>query len=665
MPAARRFARLLIVLSLAALGCLLGIGASTAEAPMRVPQPITDDAGVLSSADEARIQEATDSLFNDHGLQLWVVYVNTFNGIGYESWINQTADNSDFGPNDALLAVAVQDRSYGLWVSPENTSVSDSDFASIETNSVEPALRNGDWAGAAVAAADGFSNAYAGINPAILIGVGGVAVAGAGGLVVRSRIKRKRALDRGVDDAREIDPTDTARLAKLPIEVLDERAKEILVETDNAILNSADELQLAVDELGQVGAAGFSAAMDRAKAASARAFQIRQQLEDSIPETPQQRRDMLIDIIKSCGTADRELDAEVEKFDQTRNLLIEAPSRLDALTQQQVAIIARLPESQRILDNLRAKYPASVLDPVDDNIDLARHDAELAEQNIDAGRKAVVLPAGQQGPVVDAIRTAEAALGQATALLDAVDHADAAIAAAIANLPSALADLRADIDKVGSVREHASQELLGAQQNAREALAAAEANGSTDPLGSAQRVAQSDAELGRLLAAAIDEKDRFDRASQRAIAGIQQAQSAITAANDFITTRRGGIGAEARTNLAEAQRQLGVAQQQLQQSPEAAEQSAATAARLASSAIARAKSDVATFESRNRPTGGGSGFNAGVLAGVLVEGMIRGSAGGSRGRSGGFGGGFGGGGGHRGPSFGGSGSSGRVRGGRF
>ena len=55
---------------------------------------------------------AVDKLFKDRQIKLWVVYVKTFDGQGRQAWTEQTEKLSDFGTNDALLAVATEDRAY-------------------------------------------------------------------------------------------------------------------------------------------------------------------------------------------------------------------------------------------------------------------------------------------------------------------------------------------------------------------------------------------------------------------------------------------------------------------------------------------------------------------------------------------------------------------------
>ena len=53
--------------------------ARTADAPFNVTEQITDRAGVLGGEVEA-LQTTLDELRSEHGLQLFVVYVNSFDG---------------------------------------------------------------------------------------------------------------------------------------------------------------------------------------------------------------------------------------------------------------------------------------------------------------------------------------------------------------------------------------------------------------------------------------------------------------------------------------------------------------------------------------------------------------------------------------------------------
>lgn len=630
---------------------------ASADAPMVLPNQITDTAGVLDAGQRDDIQSAIDQLSEDHQIDLWVAFVPDFNGMGGQAWAQQTATKSTLNTKAVLLAVATTERAYYLDVPSQLGNITDADITSINTEAVEPALAEDDWSGAAIAAAGSLGDADTkggGMSVGTLLAVGGAVVVGTGGVVLYSRKRKNQKNKASVEASKSIDPDDVQSLNSLPLPTLDERAKEILVETDDAIASSQEELELARSEFGDSAVAPFSTAFDKAKSTLADAFAIRQRLDDAVPESPDQRRAMLIDIISSCGRADQELDARVEEFDGLRDLLINAPSRLDALTQSVVALSVRLPESETILTGLRSQFPASTLASITGNVTMASERLTLAEKSIEEGRDATALPAGKQGPAVAAIRTAEAALDQARKLLDGVDHAADDIRNAIATLPAAMEDVQHGITAADTYMAQGGRQLAEAKAAAQAALTEAQAAKESDPLSSFNKVVAADAHLDALLADAQEQKHQLERAQQRLAQDLLAAQAQVTAAGDFLGTRRGAIGAEARTRYAESQRHLQAAQQLQQSDPSTALQHAQAAATLAAASLRAAQNDVNAWEASQRPRGSGDATGA-ILGGILINSILRGGGGprsyggpSSSGRSGGFGGGgFGGGGGGR------------------
>src|SRR5680860_448946 len=104
---------------------------------------------------EAEVQAAIDTLYEDTQIDLFVVYVARFTGAAdREAWADATADKIGLGTRDILLAVATADRQYQLRVDP-GFGLTDAELAELETVAIEPALRENDWAGAAIGAAEG------------------------------------------------------------------------------------------------------------------------------------------------------------------------------------------------------------------------------------------------------------------------------------------------------------------------------------------------------------------------------------------------------------------------------------------------------------------------------------------------------------------------------
>ncbi|MFE3545805.1 TPM domain-containing protein [Nocardia sp. NPDC059177] len=642
---------------LAAMSLLCAPGAR-AEAPARMGPQVVDSAEVLSGADEARVLAAADRLYLDHQVKLWVIYVRDFAGMAPRDWAARTAELSGFSDHDLLFAVAVEDRGYWLnGTLPDE--ITDSELDSLLAGTVEPALRDGKWAQAAVDTANGLGSAMSGAKVPwqTLLIIALVVVAVAGGLILFAR-KRRRDRDQAeLVTARELDPADSAAVARLSLPTLHALSRERLVEIDDAVRTSTEELALATGEFGETAVTLFRTALDAARAATAKAFTIRQQLDDAVPETPDQQRGMLVELIATAGIADRELDAQVADFDAMRDLLIDAPARLDGLTRDIVDLTARTPASDAELARLNSAYPASVLAPVHDNVRMAAERIGFAEQNIDTARTALTRPVGEQGGAVAAIRAAEGAIGQARTLLDAVDQAAANIQQARDGLPAALDELRDDLAAAAGLTEFGGPELAAATEAATTALGTASAD--SDPLGAFHSAVTADAELDRAIAAASDRKLAVQDLRRRLDRALTDAAARIEAASSFITTRRGGVDAEARTRLSEAQRHLDEARGLAASAPDRALAGAQTAAELGGRALRLAQASVRAWETR-QPMSGGAQTGA-VLGGILLDGLLRGamSGGGSRGR--GYGGG-----GYRPGSYGGSSGSRRVsRGGRF
>ncbi len=646
-----RFARSLHVMLVVLLAGLLTAPMVTAEPPFRLPAQVTDRAGVLSSSELAQVERAVDRLYDDRRVQLWVVYVESFDGLGWLTWAQNTMRASDFGDDDALLAVATVDRSMAFQVPSTVSGGSSTRTDDIRRNDIEPALRDDDWAGAAIAAADGL-NATAGRSGgsvsfapflAVLAVIGLLVL----GLWVWSRRRRARRHAAEVEAAKRVDPTDPAALAKVPLEALDELSRAIVVDVDNAVRTSEGELELAIEEFGTVKTEPFRRAVDEAKAALQQAFTTRQILDDAIPETPLQRRELLTKVIVAAAKADRGLEEQSTAFEQLRDLLINAPVRLDALTQQMVALTARIEPATQRLAGLREQYSASALESVADNVDTARERLAYADRTISEGRSLLRRPASDQNPLVDAIRGAENALGQAKTLLDAVDTAAGDINRAITDLPAEIEDIQAGIDaataQLKDPKTPRADELAKLRDAAVQAVEDAKANGAKDPLGCYTRLNKADAELDAILAVIAEKQQERQKQAKLLEQALFTAQSRVRSVSDFVDTRRGSIGSEARTRLAEATRQLEAAEAKKNSNVAEAIAHANGAATLAAQAQQLANADVSyarqTYSSHYGGRGGSSDLGS-VIGGIIIGNVLRGGFGGSWG--GGYGGSWGG-----------------------
>lgn len=650
-----RVARLLsMLLAVLTVGFLCAPGVS-ADPPLRLPSYLTDNAGALDAAGQAQVQEAVDRLYDERRIRLWVVFVENFSGQTAQTWAQSTYQRSDLGSQDAILAVATVDRAYAL-LAPTD-ALGGVDIDKVRRDRVEPLLRTGDWAGAAVAAAEGLADTSGGGSVswvAVLLLLGLIALALAA-LVLWQRRRRRKRREAEFEAAQRVDPSDPNALAAVSLDALDDLSKTIVVEVDNEVRTSESELALAVEEFGERDTAPFTQAVTNARSTLAQALNVRHILDDAVPETPMQRRDLLTRVIVAAAKADRELEAQRENFAGLRDLVINAPSRLDALTQQLVDLTARLTPAEQTLTRLKDQFAESALVSVSDNIDEAKQRLEFADQSITTARDLVSRPADRQGGLVDAIHNAEAALGQARTLLDAVDSAATDINRAVTGLPAVIADTQSGINQAGAQLAQGgvtvATQLSAARDDAVQAVAHAQSAGNADPLGAFTRLTQADAELDRLLADVAQERETLERLSRTFDQALFNAQSRVRAVSDYIDTRRGVIGPEARTRLSEAVRQLQAAQDKRSTNLAEATAHANGAAMLAAQAQSLANSDVTAAQRHfGGPYGGGGGGGGqmgavigGILIGNILGGAMRGGFGGFGG--GGFGGGFGGGGG--------------------
>jgi uncharacterized membrane protein YgcG len=653
-------ARLLGLLLAVLTAALLVAPQAAADKPFHLPDYITDRAGALNDVSHNRVETAINNLYNGRKVRLWVVYVDDFSGQSPDSWAQSTYRTSDLGQFDALLAVATVERAYAFEVPATINNISSSAVTDLRRDKIEPALRGGDWAGAAVAAADGLNTSgHSGSKvpwSAVIVAVVIIVVV-FGGLLLVMRWRRRRRRAAEFAAAGRVDPTDANALASLSLDALDHLSKSKVVDVDNAVRTSDNELALAVEEFGSDRTEPFTRAVSNAKATLAQAFNVRQQLDDAIPETPAQRRELLTRVVTSAADADRELEVQTEAFHQLRDMVINAPAKLDTLTQQLVDLTARISPSQAKLAALRNEFDAAALASVADNVTSAQQRLTFADESITRARELADRPvAGEQSELVDTVRAAESALGQGRALLDAVDSAESDIKRATRMLPSAIEDIRSGIAHAdaqlradeplarradGSGKIPRAEELSTARAAAVKAVDTARATGATDPLGAFTQLTQADAQLDRILADVAEQREAAERLARTFDQALFTAQSRVRAVSDYIDTRRGSIGPEARTRLSEAVRQLEAAQATRAADLNKAIAYANGASALAAQAQTLANSDVANAQRlyTRRYQGGGSNMGA-VIGGIVIGNIL---SGGMRGGFGGFGGGFGGG----------------------
>lgn len=635
---------------------------------------VHDESDVLTSAEEAQAQQRIDKLKADTNLDLWVVYVDRFtNPTSAQEWANTTADMNGLGTTQYLLAVATDGRQYYL-SGDSGGPVTATQLDAIEQERIQPALAKGDWLGAVDAAADGLTKAVGKSGTS----TGGTAAPGglAGGLillliiaaivvlVVWLLVRRRRAKQANVGPA-----GGGPALPPIDLKDLERQAASALVDTDDAVKTSTQELGFAKAQFGDAATVEFEKALADAQQDLTQAFTLQQQLDDETPDSEQDRRAWYSQIIDLCTRANAGLDEKAAAFDELRKLEQNAPEALARAQGERHSAEASIDAAAAQLQTLSASYAPEALSMVADNPDQARQRIAFADEQLGAAQAAIGV--GKGGEAAVGIRAAEEAISQAVMLQNAVGKLAADLAAGETNTNALIAELEQDVAVAGTLPD-ADGRVATTIAMTKQQIEAARANLASTakrPLVTLQALEAANQQIDGVVKTVRDAEAQAERARQMLTQVMTQAQAQVSAAEDYVTARRGAVGAQARTRLAEAGASLVRAQALQTTDPQQAMQQAQRADQLAGAAIQLAQSDVVAFGGgMGGMFGGGqqsgNGMLGAVLGGILINSMLSGA-----GRSsGGLGGMFGGGGmgGMPGPgSFGGGGTRARRGGGRF
>lgn len=664
------FAAAIGLVSAALVGAGLGTSLpARADDPVRFEEShIVDNVGALGDR-EPEVAEALDVLFADTQVDLYVAYVSSFEGVDDPTaWADVTAVDNGFGTNDVLLAVATDDRQYQLSVASDFV-LDDAQLAAVQNTAIEPSLRVNDWAGAAINGATALQESVDGEPLSEPVITPGEPTTGSGGgvpgwvgilialVVVGAVVTIVIVLLRRRGKAPVTSPSGAP---EVPTAELKREASSALIETDDAIKTSGQEVGFAVAQYGAQAAEPFQAAVSTAAGKLSQAFTLQQRLDDAEPDTEEQVRAWYRQIITLCTEANHALDEQAEDFDQLRQLEANAPTAAAELETELAAIDARLDKAEAGVEALAGRYTAAALDTVADNPDQAAERLTFATNALAEARTR--LTAGDASAAAVDIRAAEEAVDQAKLLVDAVDRLGADLQQAEAGIPAILADL--DTDLVTARALPAGGAVPGAIAQTEQVLAEVRARLAAPPINPielVQNLEAANAGMDAALQGARDAQLQAQRLNQALNQSMQAARSQVSAADDFITARRGAVGAEARTRLAEAARLTAQAESLVASDPAAALAVSQRAGSLAAEATAMARRDVDGFSTDDNDDfsdffggggtsrrGGSNGSMGAVLGGILIGQVLGGGGGGIFGGGGGGGfGGMGGGGGRR------------------
>lgn len=217
----------------------------------------------------------------------------------------------------------------------------------------------------------------------------------------------------------------------------------MLVESDDSIRTSTEELGFATAQFGDEAVKPFTEAVAYAQSEVTAAFRLRQQLDDAHPEDDATKRQMLDEIISRCTEAGRRLDAEAADFDRLRALERTAPEALAHAELTSRDLAARTATTEETLAALGSRYAPSALISVAGHIEQAKDRLVFATTNLGQARSCV--DAGDNGRAAVFLRAAESAVDQAGTFVDAVDRLGRELAEAAGKLLAALTESDTDL----------------------------------------------------------------------------------------------------------------------------------------------------------------------------------------------------------------------------
>lgn len=405
------------------------------------------------------------------------------------------------------------------------------------------------------------------------------------------------------------------------IDELDRRADLMLVRTDDALRTSEQDLEFARAESGDDAVATFVAALEEANEHLDRTFRLREQLDESSSAGTAARRKILEEMLQRLADANESLDGRASAFDKLRALEENTSVLLDTVMAVATEARARLNQTRSSLAAMSERYSASALEAVAGNDDQAADRLEFAGSAAATAREKLV--AGDRAAAAVATLAAQHAAAQADHLMEAVDKLAADLAEAGRGLEDAVKQTAQDLAE--------ARELLAGGPEPRDLVgqvAAAEhilsrirrelESGTVDPIGAIKNIERADQSLRGVLESGRDDDARIARAEARLDVSMLAARAEISAATDYITTHRGGVGAEARTRLAEARRSLAEAQDRLRTDSITALKLAHRAHERASRALHLALGEAGAFPPQVGVLGG-AGLKAAMLGGILIR----------------------------------------------
>ena len=631
---------------------------TSAGAPRALPaasttltEHVTDELGIL---DASKAQQAVDTMSSKYGVGLWVLTVSDSSQKA-SAIAEQAFKDTKLGRDDMLLVINIPSdgsasKSYKLQAHSNSSKFSESDYKRIDS-AIKKQLSAGNYDDAVAAIPDNMSGSSGSGSSGgsgdsgssalpLLLGGGAVAAGGAAAWTVYKRRKNKENDDMLFGKRRNqggAPGNQPAGPAAMTVEQLRTQAGSALVQADDTVRAAAEELSYAQAQFGLSATDAFTAALDSARKHLSRCFELRKILDDDIPETEPQQRQMYTEILQHCSEAVGEIRAQEEAFNKRRGIEANLPTSIAETAQRADETEQAIVMAETILVTLSAAYPASSLTSVAQAPEQARRLLAAGRTALDQARASV--EASQEATAVEQVRIAQGSIAQAGQLAAQVTGARERLQSAAKDLEAAIASISSDLVDAkrleGAVPAATLAPLVAdAEAAVAEGRQASGANPSGDPLAALDHLARAEAAIDAALAPAREREENDSRARASLGSRLARLNSQVESVTSYITTYRGAVGPSARTALSEAARHATAATTVQTTDPVAALAEVAAAEPLVAQAQALAEADVRGSSSSWSPrsgesysysrdygrSGGGLDLGSLLLGGLLLGG---------------------------------------------
>jgi|GEM_PF-4208897 len=470
---------------------------------------VTDELGIL---DASKAQQAVETMSSKYGVGLWVLTVSDSSQKA-SAIAAQAFKDTKLGRDDMLLVINIPSdgsasKSYKLQAHDNSSKFSESDYKRIDS-AIKKQLRAGNYDDAVAAIPDNMSGSSGSGSSGdsgssalpLLLGGGAVAAGGAAAWTVYKRRKNKENDDMLFGKRRNqsgAPGNQPAGPAAMTVEQLRTQAGSALVQADDTVRAAAEELSYAQAQFGLSATDAFTAALDSARKHLSRCFELRKILDDDIPETEPQQRQMYTEILQHCSEAVGEIRAQEEAFNKRRGIEANLPTSIAETAQRADETEQAIVMAETILVTLSAAYPASSLTSVAQAPEQARRLLAAGRTALDQARASV--EASQEATAVEQVRIAQGSIAQAGQLAAQVTGARERLQSAAKDLEAAIASISSDLVDAkrleGAVPAATLAPLVAdAEAAVAEGRQASGANPSGDPLAALDHLARAEAAI--------------------------------------------------------------------------------------------------------------------------------------------------------------------------